>query len=238
MSTPGLAKPDFPPLLSGKSVAARVDPFDKALAQVLTGEVVPGLIHYAEAEDVLRAAVTLAPEQPLGDAVGAIYAVQLGLADALGALAPPEVAVHFVWPGGLKVNGAVCGGFRAATSTHDPAAEPDWLIVGLDVPVASKGDGGVTPDKTTLHDEGCVELSVPAILESWSRHMLVWIHRYLSDGFAPLHEAWRGKCDAIGTEIVVPEAGLFVGLDQRGGMLLRQGDATKLIPMTTMLEAR
>lgn len=234
-----LTKPDFPPLLAGHAVAARVNPFDKALAQVLTGEVEPGLIHYAETGDALRAAVTLAPEQPLKQAVCAIYAVQLGLSDAIGALAPPEVAVQFTWPGGLKINGAGCGGFRAAASTRAPEEEPDWLIVGIDVPVAPmSGDGGLSPETTTLHDEGCIELTAPGILESWSRHMLAWIHRYLSDGFAPLHEAWRGKCDRIGTEITEPETGLFVGLDERGGMLLRTGNATRLIPMTTMLEAR
>ena len=235
----GLTKPDFPPLLTGKAVGARVDPFDKALAQVLTGTVTPGLIHYAESGDVMRTAITLAPEQPLAQAVGAIYAVQLGLSDAIGALAPPEVAVQFTWPAGLKINGARCGGFRAAASTGDATAEPDWLIVGVEVPVSSPdADGGVTPDDTTLHAEGCVDLTAASIVESWSRHTLVWIHRYLSDGFAPLHEAWRGKCDAIGTEVTTPQSGLFVGLDERGGMLLRRGNDTRLIPMTTILEAR
>ncbi|MCG6904486.1 MAG: biotin/lipoate--protein ligase family protein, partial [Rhodobacter sp.] len=208
--------PDFPPLLTGKPVGARVSPFDKALAEVLTGEVEPGLIHYAESGDVMRAAVTLAPEQPLAQAICAIYAVQLGLADALGALAPPELAVQFDWPATLRVNGAVCGGFRAAASTSDPQAEPDWLIVGVDLSILPTGDdGGVNPDITTLHAEGCVDLGAPMIIESWSRHMLVWIHRYISDGFAPLHEAWRGKCVGIGTEISQPETGLFVGLDER-----------------------
>jgi len=238
MILPGMMKPDFPPLLSGKSVAARVDPFDKALAEVLTDEVTPGLIHYAENEDTLRAAITLAPEQGLADAVGVIFAVQLGLTDALGALGPPEVALHFTWPGGLKVNGASCGGFRAAADTMNPDAEPAWLIVGIDVPLAMQNQGGLTPDQTTLFNEGCVELTTPGILESWSRHMLNWIHIYLSEGFAPLHEAWRGRCDAIGTEITTPETGLFVGLDERGGMLLRQGAETKIIPLTTILEVR
>ncbi|MDJ0629006.1 MAG: DUF4444 domain-containing protein [Rhodobacter sp.] len=230
------ARPEFPPLLSGKLVGARVDPFDKARADVLTGEVEPGLVHYSEAQDVLRTAVTLAPEQALQDAVGAIVAVQLGLADALGALAPPEVAVHFDWPSGLRVNGAACGGFRAAASTTDPLAEPDWLIAGIEVPLLATGDGGDTPERTSLHAEGCVELTATDLVESWSRHMLVWIHTYLSDGFAPLHEAWRGKCRGIGEDVTSPAAGLFVGLDERGGMLLRRGADTRLIPLTEMLE--
>lgn len=229
-------RPEFPPLLTGKAVGARLDPFDKARAEALTGEVEPGLIHFSEAHDVLRAAVTLAPEQALADAAGAVFAVQLGLADALGALAPPEVAVHFTWPFGLKVNGASCGGFRASASLVDPGAEPDWLIVGLAVPILSDGHGGATPDRTTLHAEGCVDIAATDLLESWSRHMLVWIHTFMADGFGPLHEAWRGKCDAIGQEITEPETGLFVGLDERGGMLLRQGASTRLIALTDMLE--
>lgn len=236
---PLLSRPDFPPLLKGKAVGAQVDPFNKALAAALTDRMEPGLIHYAESEDVLRAAVTFAPEQPLGDAIRVVYAVQLGLSDAIGALAPPEVAVQFTWPDGLKVNGAGCGGFRAAASSNDPECEPDWLIVGLEVPIfATQGDAGLTPNETTLHDEGCVELTAPAIISSWSRHMLVWVNTYLGEGFAPLHENWRGKCDDIGSDVTAPEPGLFMGLDERGGMLLRRGDHTRLIPMTTMLEAR
>ena len=46
----------------------------------------PGLIHYSEARDVFRAAVTLAPELPLQDATGAIVAVELGLADRYAAV--------------------------------------------------------------------------------------------------------------------------------------------------------
>ena len=234
------AELDFPPLLSGKAVGAKVDPFDKALAEALTDEPEPGRVHYAQSEDVMRVAITLAPEQPLADAIGAVFAVQLGLADALGALAPPEVAVHFTWPGGLKVNGARCGSFRAVASTKTAEEEPDWLIIGIEVPVlpVEGADGGETPDDTTLYSEGCAELSAAMIIESWSRHVLVWIHRFLADGFAPLHEAWRGKCDDIGEEVAAPEAGLFVGLDERGGMLLRVGEETRLVPLTQMLEDR
>jgi biotin-(acetyl-CoA carboxylase) ligase len=199
----------------------------------------PGRIHYARTEDSLRAAVTLAPEQPLAEAIGILFAVQLGLIDALGALAPPEIAVHVQWPDRLRVNGALCGQFRAAASTVDPAAEPDWLVIGLDVPILPRDDiePGEQPDETCLFAEGCGELTASELLEGWSRHMLVWIHTYLTEGFAPLHEAWRGKCDAIGSDVTQPRDGHFVGLDERGGMVLRTGDETRLLPLTQMLEA-
>ncbi|MEZ5716283.1 MAG: DUF4444 domain-containing protein [Paracoccaceae bacterium] len=74
------------------------------------------------------------------------------------------------------------------------------------------------------------------LIESWSRHMLVWLHRFMSDGIAPLHEGWRHKCDSLGEEVALPEPGTFMGLDEDGGMILRQGEATKVLPLTGFLE--
>lgn len=232
-----MLQPDFPPLLKGQSVGSG-DPFDAAV--VTAGQAVePGLIHYSEAEDALRAAVTLAPEEPLENAIGVLWAVQLGLADALGALAPPEVAVQFGWPDRLLVNGAFCGRFRATASTGDPKAEPDWLVIGVDLRLLpySGEDPGARPDVTCLHAEGGGDITVPMLLEAWSRHMLLWIHHYLNDGLVALHDDWRGKCAGLGGEVTLPHPGTFVGLDERGGMLLQRGAATELLPLTVILEA-
>ncbi|MHA1189536.1 MAG: DUF4444 domain-containing protein [Alphaproteobacteria bacterium] len=235
-----IPQPSFPPLLSGRSVAARLDPFEKALAATITDGVEPGAVYFSETDDALRAAIVLAPELPLADAIGVVLAVQLGLADSIGALAPPEVAIHFRWPDRMKVNGALCGRFQVAASTTDPDTEPDWLIVGVNVPVqvTTGAEPGERVDETVLHEEGCADLTVPQIIESWSRHMLVWINRFVSDGIAPLHEAWRGKCDSLGEEITDPEPGLFVGLDEKGGMLLRHEGTSKILPLTVMLDTR
>ncbi|NIP77234.1 MAG: hypothetical protein GTN90_15165, partial [Xanthomonadales bacterium] len=85
----------------------------KAVAAAALGTV-PGLICWARDEAAMRAALVLAPEAPLAHAMGITFAVAHGLGDALGALAPPEVALHYVWPGQFKVNGADCGRMRAA----------------------------------------------------------------------------------------------------------------------------
>lgn len=238
MTDAAVAEPDFPPLLHGVDVGA-ADPFKIAYAEAAL-EAEPGRIHYARAEDNLHAAITLVPEQPLVKAIGVLFAVQLGLIDALGALAPPGIAVHVQWPDRLRINGALCGLVRAAASTNDPLAEPDWLVIGLDLPILPRADTepGEHPDQTCLFAEGCGELTAADLMETWSRHMLVWIHTFLTDGFPPLHENWCGKCGAIGTYITTPEAGHFVGLDELGGMILRMGEVTKLIPLTRILEAK
>lgn len=226
--------PTFPPLLRGEEMSPGQDPFAKAVAAAGLGAD-PGLICWSPDPDALRAAVVLAPEEHLRQAVSGIFAVALGLGDALGALAPPEVAVHYVWPGGIKVNGADCGHLRASASTGDPRIEPDWMVVGVDIPYRiDAAEPGRSPDRTCLTEEGCGEVTPMRLLESWSRHMLTWINRREGEGLAPLHAEWRSRAWGLGEEL--PEGGTFMGLDEHGGMLVKDADGTHLRPLTGMLE--
>ncbi len=232
--------PTFPPLLRGEAAPAGADPFDKAVSAALIGTD-PGLVTYQLEPHRMRAAVVLAPEAPLRDAMAMVFATSLGFSDALGALAPPEVAVHFDWPGCIRVNGARCGKLRAAASTQDPDAEPDWLVIGLDLPLWSDDEPGTDPETTVLYEEGCVEVSPVRLVESWSRHSLVWINRWLDEGMAPLHADWRARAFQMGEDISLELhgktlPGTFMGLDEAGGMLLRKGEETALVPLTDMLE--
>lgn len=227
--------PSFPPLFRGEEAARGLDPMARAIAQASLGTD-PGLIVWRADSGVLSAALVLAPEEPLGSAMGAVLAAALGLGDALGALAPPEVAVHYDWPGGLRVNGGRCGAIRAAASTADPAAEPDWLVVGFEIRFLplSEDAPGEDPDRTALVMEGCGEVEPVQLLESWSRHTLSWINRLGDDGLAPLHRDWCGRAWGIGEEL--PGGGLFLGLDEHGGQLVRTAEGTVLRPLTEMLE--
>lgn len=227
--------PSFPPLLRGEEVAPGMDPFAKAMASAALGTR-PGLIFWARDETALRAALVLAPEAPLDRAIGISFAVALGLGDAVGALAPPEVAFHNVWPGSFKLNGADCGSLRAAASTNEPAEVPDWLVIGVEMPYqpVSKAEPGARPDQTSLIEEGCVEAPPMTLLESWSRHSLVWINRWLDDGFQPIHAAWRGRAWEMGKGL--PGGGVFMGIDELGGMLVKTASGTDLRPLTALLE--
>ncbi|MCY3669812.1 MAG: DUF4444 domain-containing protein, partial [Alphaproteobacteria bacterium] len=198
-----------------------------------------GTIIYNIGADRLAAAIVFAPEVVLEDAMAMLPACGVGFQNALGALAPPEVAVHLTWEGGILVNGAACGRLRAAASDCAPEDVPDWLAVGLEVPlIAEDVDApGAAPDRTSLYEEGCVEVAPDALLESWSRHTLVWINRWSDDGAGPLHGEWRGLAHGIGEEVSVGgRTGLFVGVDERFGMLLREGEATSLLPLSGLLE--
>lgn len=226
---------EFPPLLTG--IAVPGDPLAAALASV-ADDIEPGAVFYAVDEATMRAAIVLAPEQPLGQALAVSFAVTLGANDAIGVLAPPEVAVHLEWPDRIRVNGALCGRLTAHASTTDAGAEPDWLVIGLEIPVLPRTaeDPGLTPDDTSLHGEGCGDITVPDLTEAWARHMMNWLHIYLTDGFAPLHEEWRSKAYRMGEDVTTPAPGTFLGLDEWGGMILKAPETTTILPLTRLLD--
>ncbi|MEO1494208.1 MAG: biotin/lipoate--protein ligase family protein [Pseudomonadota bacterium] len=227
-------EPVFPPLLSGEEAPPGTDPFDKAVAAALI-DCDSGHIVWSRRPDRMTAAIVLAPEAPLAEAISIVFAVSLGFGDALGALGPPELAVHYSWPDGILVNGAQAGILRAATATDDVDTPPDWLVVGLDIALMPEGEGGDDPSQTCLYAEGCAEIPPVTLLESWSRHMLVWINTWLEDGLAPLHAAWRERAWGMGEDL--PDgSGLFVGLDEWGGQLVKTDATTLVRPLTKLVE--
>lgn len=227
----------FPPVFSGLAVEGAIDPFDKARVEAVRG-CDAGLVVYNLGKNRLEAAIVFAPEVPLADAVTMLPLCGVGFQNALGALAPPEVAVHLDWDGGLRINGAACGHLRIAAPDTDPQAEPAWLIVGLTLPLWPASDApGETPDQTALYAEGCADVRADALLESWVRHTLVNINSWLDQGAAPLHKEWRSLAHGIGEDIeMAGHSGTYLGVDERFGMLLRDSETTHLIPLTTLLE--
>ena len=228
--------PTFPPLMSGLAVEAGTDPFDKACAMAALG-CDAGLIVHNVAANHLAAALIMAPEVPLEDAMAMLPTCGVGFQNALGALAPPEVAVHLEWAGNIRVNGALCGRLRVAAGADDPDALPGWLVVGLDLSLMqTTPNPGDQPDQTALYDEGCADVDATRLLESWARHTLTWISRWDADGPRPVHAEWRGLAHGIGEDITQGgHSGTFLGVDEKFGMLLRGAETTHLIPLSALL---
>ena len=227
----------FPPLFSGQAVEGGTDPFDKARVEAIKG-CEAGLVVHNLSAHVLRAALVFAPDVNLADAMAMVPLCGIGFQNALGALAPPEVAVHLDWDGGIRVNGASCGRLRVAASARDETVEPDWLVIGIEVPLWPQSDNpGEAPDQTALYSEGCADVNADQLLESWVRHTLVGINRWIDEGVAPLHKEWRGLAHGIGEEInMAGKSGVYLGVDEKFGLLIRDTETTHLVPMTELLE--
>ena len=229
--------PSFPPLFSGLAVESQVDPFDKACAEAARG-CDAGLVVHDLGANLLRAALVFAPDVELVDAMAMLPLCGVGFQNALGALGPPEVAVHLEWAGGLRINGASCGTLRVAASSSNPKAEPDWMVIGLELPLWPETDTpGDTPEQTALYAEGCADVNAMELLESWVKHTLVGINTWTEDGVKALHKDWRGLSHGIGEDITMNEvSGTFLGVDEQFGMLIRAADTTHLVPLTYLLE--
>lgn len=223
--------PVFPPLLSGCEVPTGVCPFQRAVALAREG-CDAGLVTYVRDREVLRAAIVFAPEVALSSAAIMLPVCGIGFQNALGALAPPEVAVHLEWNGTIRINGAPTGRLRMAADGKDPGEVPDWLVVGLEVNIFPPDEN--SHERTALMLEGCGDVEPVTLLEAWARHSLLWINRWEEDGSPPIIREWRGLAHGIGETIA--GQGTFAGLDEDFSMVLRDDTETKLVPLTDLME--
>ena len=114
-----MTAPSFPPLMSGRAVTGATHPFDVARDLAAEG-CDAGLIVHNVTANHLMAAIVLAPEVPLAEAMVMLPTCGVGFQNAFGALAPPEVAVQLEWSGGIRLNGASCGRLRVAAGGTEP----------------------------------------------------------------------------------------------------------------------
>lgn len=233
----------FPPLLRGQAAPTGRTPFQAAIAAARAGTEAGLILHDLQPEH-LAAAVVLAPEHPLEQAMGMVLVAANAFGDAFGNHAPPETPIHFEWPGTFRVNGARCGGLRVAADTRDPAAVPGWMVIGLDIPFMTVTAGlepGETPDHTALWEEGCGDITPPALLGSWARHFLTWVHEWETDGMREVHKGWISRAHGLNAAAEVMLAGqthrgTFTGLDEGGALLLKTDTGTQALPLSRMLE--
>ncbi|MDA8586008.1 DUF4444 domain-containing protein [Rhodobacteraceae bacterium] len=232
-----MTTPSFPPLFTGLAVEGSTDPFDHACGEATRG-CDAGLVIYNLGSTELRGAMVFAPDVTLANAMTMLPLCGVSFQNALGALAPPEVAVHLDWNGGLRINGGACGRLRVAASDKLPDADPGWLVIGLELTLwPESDDGGTTPNQTALYAEGCADVSADDLIESWVKHTLVGINRWTEDGPASLHKDWRGLAHGIDAPIEMDQkSGIFLGVDERFGMLIRNDTTTHLVPLTHLLE--
>lgn len=191
--------PDLPPGYSLKLCAS--DAFETACQAARDGAE-DGFMLIVERGDRCEAALVLRPLDPIQPALTLAYVALLGLHDGFAALAPAETPAGIGWPDRLLVNAACVGGVRVE---HGPLVEkegmsdvPDWLVIGIAVQMAGAEDDedpGLELAYTNLQEEGCGEITVPRLIESFARHMLHWLDRWQEDGIEPVRRAMMNELD-------------------------------------------
>ncbi len=238
----------LPPLLLARPLLApRTDALAAAVAACRQGGDEVGAVFAAASDSRLSMAVVLGPEVAPRRCWEMLFLAAVAFGDAVGALAPPELAVHYRWPDRIVVNGAEAGRVRLAmTEELDETGAPLWLVLGLDCAIRPEADGpepGVYLDRTTLFSEGAVEESVQDWAEAFSRHLLVWIHTWEESGFRRIHEIWWGRHDPKSERFSWQEGdgevrGKPVGLDEHGSLLIQVGEEMRLLEPERLLGAQ
>jgi BirA family biotin operon repressor/biotin-[acetyl-CoA-carboxylase] ligase len=231
-------RPVFPPLFRPFAVTPELDPFERGVSVAAEGAE-PGTLLWSISQDACECAVVLAPEQALEPSLPIVMVTMLAVADALGGLIPPVVAVTFGWPDRIEVNGGVVGGVRLAHA--EPEADdvpPTWLVVGFAIAVRGPWDEAARDDlrRTTLEEEGCGDILTNDLLEAFARHFLGWINRWQEEGVEPVRHAWLTRATGLGKSIELEvgeqrRAGMFAGLTEAGAIRLEKGGVTQTIAL-------
>lgn len=218
--------PSLPPAFHLVALDPEVEAFPRAVRAAPRG-VDDGTLYWTERGDRLDLAIVLEPEAPAARTLEAVYVLTVATGDALGAALPPVVPVAFGWPGDLILARARVGRVQAALApVADTDGVPPWLVVGLRIDVAPLGENpGLVPDRTSLHGEGAGDVGVVQLVESISRHFLLWTNRWQEDGLAPIRAAWNARCYRRHETATLsltdgPVEGRIDGLDAQGAFVV------------------
>ncbi len=154
------------------------------------------------------------------------FVAALGVGNALGAVLPPLSEVRYKWPNDVLLNERKVAGILLETESA-AGGELDWLVLGIGINIASHPEDAGFP-ATNLEFESGIKQDSAEVLAAFARHFLVWVNRWLDEGFAPVRAAWMAQAMGIGERIRVrlpteTLRGKFVDLEPDGRLVLDLG---------------
>lgn len=172
--------------------------------------------------DLIDFALVLEPEEALTEARGAFFACMAALADAIGAVCPPQKEVAFDWPDTLRFDGARIGGGRLGWPADCAEDEvPGWLVFSASLIVAKMGlgDPGLTPQSTSLEEER-FEADADAILEGFGRYLMLAFDTWKDDGFEPIAASYLSRLSMPGESRLADNGDLVIGASEESPLRL------------------
>jgi biotin-(acetyl-CoA carboxylase) ligase len=192
-----------------------------AHAKAVAAEQGAGTLVYVGRFDLAEFALVLEPDEPLRTARRAFYAGCVALGDALSVFAPPEKPIEFAWPDAIHVDNGLVGGGRLAWPERAREDEvPDWLVFGAMIRTVSIGEDepGVRPLAAALDEEGFDDVGSGQLVESFARHMMVWVDTWQEHGFGEIGKNYLTR--------LRPEKGARRDIDQNGDLVVRRMGAS------------
>ena len=226
---------DLPPLLSAVEVPKGGTVLQRAIDGAAAGRFEAGCFLYRINDERVSLALVLEPEVPAHRAAAMLHLGQVAVADAIASTAPPETTLGLRWTGDVLLNGALAATLSAAMAGGRDDETPAWLAVAAIMRFSSGQDGGLDPARTTLRDELGPNAEPGRLLESIGRHWLLWLHRWETEGLAPVARHWSGRAVEVGKDVEAgAHRGRFMGIDEEAGALLATKDGMRTIPALSL----
>ncbi len=170
----------------------------------------------------LYSSTLLRPQCRAATAAQLGFVAALGVADAIGELAP-VIDLRCKWPNDLLANGKKVSGILLETEMV-AGDRPDFVVLGVGVNLASSPRDTPYP-ATSLAEEGTPGIAPLDMLAAHIRHFAGWLELWRKDGFGPIRDAWLSRAAGLGEPIQVRLEratldGRFLDLEADGALLL------------------
>ncbi|CAN1538539.1 Biotinyl protein ligase (BPL) and lipoyl protein ligase (LPL), catalytic domain containing protein [Rhabdaerophilaceae bacterium] len=208
--------PSFPPLITPHKLREVDDALTTACQEASRAGA--GSLFFVGRFALLDFALVLEPEEPLRLARKIFFAGMNALADTLAVGAPPEKPITFDYPGSIYFDGALIGGGRLTWPTGaQEDAVPDWLVFGAMIRAGGMRDLGIglTPEVTTLDDEGFDAWNPEEFAASFSRHFMVEVDSWNEKGFRVIGPRYLDRLPRLSGQA-------RRGIDTNGDLLIHQ----------------
>lgn len=246
-----LPDPQFPPLLKGHVFENKTGLIEYVKEKTDEGSFSAGDLIWSTSTKRAECAIVLEPDIPRSQTLVMVPLAMVSVADSLGAIAPPNLAITFGWPNKIFANGALVGQvgmeFPRALNRAEQSqtsTPPDFAILSLKIEITfdqssslEEQEPGTNLTTTVLHEEGCGEIDRTQIIESWSRHFLTWLDSWQQEGFKAVQENWMFRAKKRNQLLSIKTnkssyQGKMSGLDENGGLLLENETGTHVIPLS------
>jgi BirA family biotin operon repressor/biotin-[acetyl-CoA-carboxylase] ligase len=170
----------------------------------------------------LYSSALLRPRCQVASAAQLGFVAALGVADAIGELAP-AINPRCKWPNDLLLNGKKISGILLETEMV-AGDRPDFVALGMGINLISSPRDTPYPT-TSLAEEGAPRIAPRTMIATVIRHFAEWLTRWREDGFGPIRDAWLLRAIGLGELIQVRLErhtldGRFLDLDNDGALML------------------
>ncbi len=208
----------FPPLIEPVRLRSVMIAFRAAIAGAqAAGEAHrgAGTLYYVGRFELIEFAIVLEPEEPLRLARKIFYAGMNALAEGIVRAVAPEKPITFRYPARwfLTARWSVAAGWRSHRARMRTRRRIGWYLV----PWSGRWLPGcrcrMSPEITTLDEEGFDAWNPPEFAASFSRHFLVEIDSWHERGFAGIGPRYLSRLEK-------PKTGARYGIDENGDLIV------------------